>query len=563
MDTTPIRMFALRAQRSGRRCIGLAAFVLLAVCATANAQNNSCPNGFDDTPALKTHLSQDDIAGGKLSFKQVFDQGRRLFITNFNKCDGAGRPGTNGAAGVHGVGNPRALDPLKAPRFTGIAGPDSSSCASCHSEPEVGGAASFRGNLFSPAEDCNPVVPGVVIGASIFGVLNASRPCKDFIPTVSDGFFNLFTERGSLGLFGSGAIELLSREMTDDLQKIQSDAKAQAQKDNAPVTVDLVTKGVNFGKLTARVDGTFDTSQVDGVSPDLVVRPMGRKGQNKSIRHFSLEAFNRHLGMQPDEALEQVAAGNTDPDLDGVTHELTTGDITAVMVFEAALPVPRRVTKLTKAEREQADRGEQVFSSVGCVNCHMPSLPLRSTMYCEPNPRNNDGDFRDTTKSFCFDLKKTSGLGKDGVVHAFTDLKRHAICDPTKPYDPVTNHFCDDPPLGPTPATDKTGPGPAGAVDRPKYYQFLTAKLWDTGNSGPWGHRNDLDTIYEAITAHGGEAAPVTAAFEALPDSDQAAIVAFLKTLRMPIMKDNPLPQEEDSPSAPNPAGALARRAAP
>jgi Di-haem oxidoreductase, putative peroxidase len=92
-------------------------------------------------------------------------------------------------------------------------------------------------------------------------------------------------------------------------------------------------------------------------------------------------------------------------------------------------------------------------------------------------------------------------------------------------------------------------------VDRPPYYQFLTAKLWDTGNSGPWGHRNDLDTIYEAIVAHGGEAQSVRDAFEALSNSDQIAVVTFLKSLRMPIMDNNPPPQLEGSPTAPNPAG--------
>ena len=75
--------------------------------------------------------------------------------------------------------------------------------------------------------------------------------------------------------------------------------------------------------------------------------------------------------------------------------------------------------------------------------------------------------------------------------------------------------------------------------------QFLTAKLWDVGNSGPFGHRGDLDTLYAAIVNHGGEAVSSEAQFEALPDADQLAIVSFLKTLQMPMlpMKRNPPPQ--------------------
>jgi hypothetical protein len=532
--------------------LAIAAVVGTSVCwgSAGPAAAGSCPPGVNDTPTLTSHLDQADIASGRLSFADVFKAGRLLFISNFNRCDGAGRPGSNGAAGAHGVGASRTPDALQRPRFTFLSGPDSSACASCHNEPEVGGAGSFHANLFDPAADCDPVT-GVFLMSDQFGVMNPTRPCKPNTPTQANGFFPAFTERGSLGLFGSGAIELLGREMTDDLQALQGQAVAQAQMLQHDVTVQLVTKGVQFGALTAHKNGTVDTSAVAGVSPDLVIRPFGRKGQNKSLRHFSVQAFNRHHGMQPDEALEQTP-GVDDPDQDGVTHELTVGDVTAAIVFQAALPVPRRA-RLLPAQAAQAARGESVFGQIGCADCHVPALPLRSTLYCEPNPRNNDGDFRDTSQSFCFDLQQTSGL-RGNMVQAFTDLKRHTICDPTKPYNPETNHFCDDPPFANTPATDKTGPGAAGTTDRPPYYQFLTAKLWDTGNSGPWGHRNDLDTIYDAIVAHGGEAATAESAYESLSDADQLAVVVFLKSLQMPIMTDNPQPQQTGSPHAANPA---------
>ena len=261
-----------------------------ALASHLNAQaQNTCPPSLNDTPALSTHLDQDDIASGKLSFKQIFRFGQQIFITNFNKCDGAGRPGTAAQAGAHGVGNPRTPDPFSGPRFTMLSGPDANSCASCHNEPEIGGAASFAGNLREQAVDCNPVA-GVFFSSSLFTIpLTTSRPCRPDTPTSTNGgFSHLFNERGSLGLFGSGAIELLGREMTDDLQDLQEQAIAQAQAEGHDVTMELQTKGVQFGTLTAHSDGTVDTSGVQGVSPDLVIRPFGRKGQNKSLRHFSI-----------------------------------------------------------------------------------------------------------------------------------------------------------------------------------------------------------------------------------------------------------------------------------
>jgi len=43
---------------------------------------------------------------------------------------------------------------------------------------------------------------------------------------------------------------------------------------------------------------------------------------------------------------------------------------------------------------------------------------------------------------------------------------------------------------------------------------FLTHRLWDAGNSAPYGHRGDLTTLTEAIMAHGGEAATSRIDFE-------------------------------------------------
>jgi hypothetical protein len=58
--------------------------------------------------------------------------------------------------------------------------------------------------------------------------------------------------------------------------------------------------------------------------------------------------------------------------------------------------------------------------------------------------------------------------------------------------------------------------------------QFLTRKLWDVGNSAPYGHRGDLTTITEAIYWHGGEARAARDAFFALPQLSQGSLVEFL-----------------------------------
>ena len=99
------------------------------------------------------------------------------------------------------------------------------------------------------------------------------------------------------------------------------------------------------------------------------------------------------------------------------------------------------------------------------------------------------------------------------LVRAFTDLRRHRICDDQDP------HFCNERLL------------PPGG--RKTTAEFLSRKLWDVGNSAPYGHRGDLSTIAEAILAHGAEGRAAKLAFQALLPQDQANVILFLKSLQV------------------------------
>jgi hypothetical protein len=457
-----------------------------------------CRPGVNDAPTFSAHQQQSDLL--KMPFDQVFDIGQSLFVDDFNQCDGAGRPGTNGAI------TERTPDPLEGPRFTRVSAPEANSCAGCHAQPQAGGAGDFVANVFVLAQNQIPV-SGMILDT-------------DFSQT--------FLERNTLGMFGSGAIEELGREMTADLAALQKQALNTAASSGQDAPVTLLTKGVSFGRLTAHPDGSLDLSAVEGVDPDLIVKPFSRKGVQRSVREFTVGAMNQHHGMQ---ATERYGEG-TDPDMDGITDEFSIGDITALTIFQTGLPVPIQTESANPAIPR---RGRQLFESVGCASCHMPSLPLNNTKFCDPDPMNPTigafKTFNDTAQSYCFDLRQTGLDG--GEVFAYTDLKRHSICDTLKP------HYCNEP-SSTLQSSDSGVPIP--------YDQFLTAKLWDVGNSAPYGHRGDLDTIYAAIVNHGGEATTVEAQYEALGDADQRAIVAFLKTLKMPLINQNPNPQEAGSP---------------
>ncbi len=454
-----------------------------------------CPADFPDEPILSEHLDHEGIVNGAYRLKEVFAAGKRLFSAQFNICDGQGRPATTGTGERRLANQPSRIR---------TSAPDADSCAGCHAQPRAGGGGDFVANVFVLAQALDPVTDSVAAEFS--------------------------NERNTLGMFGSGAIEMLAREMSVELQNIRKSAISQAVETGSPVTRSLVAKGVGFGSITAYADGFVDTGQVQGIDPDLVVKPFHQAGVVVSLREFTVNAFNHHHGMQAEERFDLNPANDFDPDFDedGVSEELTIGDITAVTLWQAGLAAPAQVRPRGPIMRQAARRGESLFEAIGCSFCHRPELGLNSRFFEEPNPFNPPGTFRDTSQSVILDLTRDGqkpGLervGDGAIVRAYTDLKRHNLCDAEEHREPI-RHFCNE-------QLDQGRPAQQGRLGA-EY--FLTRKLWDVGSSAPYGHRGDLTTITEAIFAHGGEARVQRDSFVALPTDDQAAIVHFLKTLQV------------------------------
>lgn len=461
-----------------RKLAKIALFVIVFGSGGAKAHDfHACPADFPDEPAIPGHVEQRDIVDGLYKFEQLFEIGRELFVAQFNVCDGQGRPATTG------TGDAREPDE---PAFIRTSAPDSNSCAGCHNAPRVGGAGDFVANVFVLAQALDPVTD-----------------------SVSAEFSN---ERNTLGMFGAGAIEMLAREMTLELQ-----AQAAGLADGTHV---LHSKGVDFEVEIS--GGTVVAGK--GIDADLIVKPFHQAGVVASLREFTVNAMNHHHGMQAEERFD------SDFDQDGIERELTVGDITAATLFQAALGVPGRVLPADPLKRNEIGRGESLFSDIGCASCHSPEMVLESRMFTEPNPFNPPGTFSDTSRSFAFDLTRDGERPRlertrrgGAIVRAYTDLKRHNLCDDeTSVPDPI-RFFCNEELAQDRPDQD----------GRPGAEFFLTRKLWDAGNSGPYGHRGDLGTITEAIRMHGGEARAARDAFVESAIEDRAAIVNFLKSLQV------------------------------
>ncbi|MFZ1680676.1 MAG: di-heme oxidoredictase family protein [Rhizobiaceae bacterium] len=412
--------------------------------------------------------------------------GEKLFIGAFTPADGVGRPFAT-----------QAILPTKRKRapqhgFFRTAGMDATSCAACHAVPIAGGAGDFVANVFVSE-----------------GFESAGFDSLD--PQFSN-------ERNTNHLFGAGLVELLGREMSADLKAIRSAALDEARRTGNAVDARLESKGVHFGFITAEPDGSVDQRRVAGVDGDLVVKPFGQKGVFVSLRQFTVNALNHHHGMQADERFGQRWTGEDDFDSDGKASEVSDGDVTALVAWQATRPAPGQRIPDDPAWAEAAAHGDALFDRLGCAVCHVRELPLESTLFEDPGPNDAAGTLRRTEvqEATGYDLAAlpaAAKLRRDDrgrlLVPLFGDLKRHVIADER------ISHFGNE-------------------LLAQRFVErdvFATSELWGIGATAPYGHRGDLVTLDEAIRAHGGEGQASRNAYVAAGDNERSALIAFLKTL--------------------------------
>ena len=456
----------------------------------------------------------------QISLGDLLAHGKQLFTANWTIQEGGGRPLTKGTGAA--LSDPN--DPLLFPRnFNRLSAPDANSCAGCHNAPFgiPGGGGDIVTNVF-------------VLGQRFdFATFDPSDllPTKGAVdelgrPVIQQTIAN---SRATLGMFGSGYIEMLARQMTADLQAIRDATPPGGSRS-------LMSKGISFGLIIHKADGTWDTSKVEGLPapsllstgasspPSLIIRPFHQAGNVVSLRQFTNNAFNHHHGIQ---ATERFGVG-TDPDGDGFVNELTRADVTAATFYQATLAVPGRVIANDPDIEQAVLVGEQRFQDIGCAACHVPTLSLTNQgwLFTEPNPYNPTGNLRPGEAPLLAVDLTSKGLpeprltptGRVVQVPAYTDLKLHDICIGP-----------DDPNAEPLDMNQPAGSPGFFAGNR----KFLTRKLWGTANEPPYFHHGQFTTLRQAVLAHAGEALAARQAFEALSAYERDAVIEFLKTLQV------------------------------
>ena len=301
-------------------------------------------------------------------------------------------------------------------------------CRSCHFDPVVGGAG---------PSGVDAVRQGVFTGFAFSAPDEGTALPRHDVSAVrpeADAAANFFEARQTPSTLGLGVLERIPR------QTIEALADPEDEDDDGIA-----------GRAHVLSDGRLGR--------------FGWKANVPSVREFVRDAFSGELGMTVPSAsgLSFGATRDEDETLDPEANTATIDAITAFIEFLA--PPPR-----TRIDVAAEDRGELIFGSIGCANCHVPTLQTA-----------------------------------DGVeVHAYTDLLLHDVTQPNS--------------LG-------IEEGAAGIHD------FRTPPLWGLGTTAPYLHDGRASTIEDAIAQHAGEATAARLEVVELSDPDRDALLAFLRSL--------------------------------
>jgi CxxC motif-containing protein (DUF1111 family) len=213
------------------------------------------------------------------------------------------------------------------------------------------------------------------------------------------------------------------------------------------------------------------------VTEDGRVGKFGWKGQFATLSEFVAAACANELGLgTPSMAQSAPLAARdytSEPDLDKKQFR-------QLVAFVKTLPKP--------IEENSSDptiaHGKELFNTVGCAVCHTPNI--------------------------------------GGVKGVYSDFLLYSLDDPT-------------------PAGEGYGLPPPKRLEvaerpdhLPKPEEWKTPALWGVTDSAPYFHDGASPTLESAIQRHRGDAKLVSTKYQELSREDQAAVIAFLKSLKAP-----------------------------
>jgi len=217
-------------------------------------------------------------------------------------------------------------------------------------------------------------------------------------------------------------------------------------------------------------------------NPDGRIGRFGWKAQIASLHEFVRGACANELGLEVpghSQAASPVAPKRSAKGLD-----MTEPDCDALVAYVRALPTPVVIDPDGPQGAKDMGGGRRLFSAVGCVNCHVPTL--------------------------------------GSVQGIYSDLLLHDMGPSLS--DSGTYYGADGP----------VSPGSALAGE------WRTPPLWGYRDSAPYLHDGRAQNLEEAVALHDGQGKPSSRLFFTLSSVDRSKIEIFLKSLIAPASPNTP-----------------------
>src|SRR5499433_1464186 len=179
------------------------AVLVLISCSILLAQNAT----IGSERAVPVHLRDGDEFTTPLS--RLLRYGELLFNAKFTVQEGAGRPLSKGTGAP--LSDPTS--PLVFPRnFDRISSPDANACSGCHNAPFSGGGGDRVTEVFVLAQRFDHLTFDHNDGTTTRGAVDEEGK----LVTLN----NASNDRKTIGMNGSGFLEMVARQMTAELQAV-------------------------------------------------------------------------------------------------------------------------------------------------------------------------------------------------------------------------------------------------------------------------------------------------------------------------------------------------------
>ena len=247
---------------------------------------------------------------------------------------------------------------------------NANSCVECHFQGSIGGAGSNQFNVKT-----FDILPTKKNPIPMSGIVHASAIQEDLLETESTVRRYHPVVIGGIKIIGGCRIEIAD---FDPVHYDKSNTPALFGSGQIDRISGLAIRGQSIRRSLGGIAKEFDldfhstpTGRIR-VLPDGRIGKFGWKAQFATLKEFVAAACAGELGLS--NPIKKQHVPNEYREDKDAKLDMTRQQFNALVSYVENIPAPRRERASDSASQAVADRGEAVFTSVGCADCHVPNL---------------------------------------------------------------------------------------------------------------------------------------------------------------------------------------------